>query len=295
MTSVTTLFVGLATLDVVHLVERLPTPNEKVVALDCLTAAGGPAANAAVASAYLGATSTLVTALPEHALSDLIRSELEECGVTLSVCPTAAPMPVTASILVTRGSGERAVVSPTGRASGASATPLAPEAVDVVLANVGALQVDGYHPTVAVPLARAARQRGIPVVADLGSFKPHSADLLRHTDIAVVSADFSPPGVSRLPEAVLDYLLWQGCSAAAVTLGADGVAFAVGDTRAHAPAVRVEVADTLGAGDFFHGALTTRIAAEGGDPERFADDVAFAAGIAARSVTSFGTRRWLSA
>ena len=35
-------FAGLCTWDVVHLVKRLPSPDEKVAALDFFTAAGGP-------------------------------------------------------------------------------------------------------------------------------------------------------------------------------------------------------------------------------------------------------------
>ena len=41
--SVGGLFVGLATLDVVQLVDRLPGPNEKTVAQRTWLAAGGPA------------------------------------------------------------------------------------------------------------------------------------------------------------------------------------------------------------------------------------------------------------
>ncbi|MFT4109924.1 hypothetical protein, partial [Propionicimonas sp.] len=59
----TGLFVGLATLDVVHLVDRLPAPNEKAVARRTWLAAGGPAAVAAITFAALGGRSRFWTAL----------------------------------------------------------------------------------------------------------------------------------------------------------------------------------------------------------------------------------------
>jgi sugar/nucleoside kinase (ribokinase family) len=52
--------------------------------------------------------------------------------------------------------------------------------------------------------------------------------------------------------------------------------------------------DTLGAGDFFHGALAFRIASMGLDDARFADDLAYAARVAGESLASFGTRAWLA-
>src|SRR6478609_8086808 len=99
---------GLATYDVIHLVESLPAPDAKVAALDFLTAAGGPAANAAVAVAHLGSRPTLATALPQHPVTALIADDLAGCGVELEVVASYEGAPITASIMVTRATGERA-------------------------------------------------------------------------------------------------------------------------------------------------------------------------------------------
>jgi sugar/nucleoside kinase (ribokinase family) len=127
------------------------------------------------------------------------------------------------------------------------------------------------------------------VVVDLGSFKPHSSEVLRTATVAVVSRDFAPPGVSREPQAVLQYLRDCGAAGVAVTLGGDGV----GVPGTTLPAESVDAVDTCGAGDFFHGALTHRIAEQGWEPERFASDLRFAAHVASRSIQSFGTRAWI--
>ncbi len=80
---------ALATLDVVHRVERQPGTNEKVTARAQFVAAGGPAANAAVTFAALGGVATLVTALGRHAVARLIADELTSVGVRIiDVAPT---------------------------------------------------------------------------------------------------------------------------------------------------------------------------------------------------------------
>ncbi|MCB2412017.1 PfkB family carbohydrate kinase [Demequina sp. TTPB684] len=290
--SVNCLFVGLATLDVIQLVEHPPGANEKTVALDSVLAAGGPATNAAVAAAHLGAGTALVTALPSGPVADIIRADLAARGVTIHAVPTDADA-VVASILVSRGSGDRAVVSPTSSASSGSLPALTPNDIEALIDGVGAVQLDGYYPDLALPLAAAARQRGIPVVADLGSFKPHTPEVLAHVDVAVVSADFAPPGANSDPSSVLEYVTENGPTLAAVTRGSRGIVFRGPRSRGTVPVRPVHVEDTLGAGDFFHGALTQRIADRGWDAARFEADLAFAAGVAGRSVGSFGTRAWL--
>ncbi|MDN4476758.1 PfkB family carbohydrate kinase [Demequina sp. SYSU T00192] len=284
------LFAGLATLDIVQLVERLPSPNEKVAALEFSVCAGGPAANAAVAFARCGGSPTLVTALPAHELTPLVTADLARCGVAVHEAAAYDGPPVTASIMVTRATGDRAVVSPSGVATGGGLAPT----VEAPLDGVGAVLVDGYFPEVSLPLAARARAAGIPVILDAGSHKPHTDRVVAACDIAVVSDDFAPPGTGGAPDAVLAYLSGLGIAAAVITRGAGPVLYR---TAASSGAVDVppvaSVVDTLGAGDFFHGALAWRIASLGRDDARLPEDIAFAAAVVAESLGSFGTRAWL--
>lgn len=287
------IFAGLATLDIVHLVERLPLPNEKVTALDFLVAAGGPAANAAVAFAHCGGRPSLVTALPEHAMSALIRSDLAAHGVDVSVAAAYDGSPITASILVTRSSGERAVVSPSGAGTAGNPLPSLPLS-QPTLDGVGAVMLDGYFRAVSLPLAREARLRGIPVILDGGSHKAHTDEVVRACDVAVVSDDFAPPGTGGEASAVFGYLASMGVTHAAITRGERDILFVTPTGTGSVPVPAVRTADTLGAGDFFHGALVWRLAALGLDDARFADDLAFASRVAGSSLGSFGTRAWLT-
>jgi sugar/nucleoside kinase (ribokinase family) len=289
------IFAGLATVDIVQLVERLPGANEKVAALEFLVAAGGPAANAAVAFAHSGGHATLATALPRHALAELLLADLDACGVTVSVLAQYAGPPITASIMVTQSTGERAVVSPTGTATNANPEPTAlPDLTGIGADRVGAVMLDGYFRAIGLPLARAARERGIPVILDAGSHKHYTDDVMAAVDVAVVSHDFVPPGTDGNTDAVFAYLRSLGVTHAAITRGESEILFVTPSGAGSVPVGRVGVVDTLGAGDFFHGALAFRIASMGLDDSRFADDLAYAARVAGESLGSFGTRAWLA-
>ena len=96
------LFVGLAVLDVIQLVDAPPGPDEKIVALDQAVAAGGPAANAAVAFAALGGRALLAAPVGAGPLAELIRADLTAHGVELIDCAAA---PVTREADVAPGVG----------------------------------------------------------------------------------------------------------------------------------------------------------------------------------------------
>jgi sugar/nucleoside kinase (ribokinase family) len=284
------IFAGLATLDVIQLVERLPLPDEKVAALAFALAAGGPAANAAIAFAACGGAPGLVTALPEHPLTDTVTDDLEAHGVRVERAGGYSGPPITASIMVTRATGARAVVSPT---ISATDEPIAAASM-CGLEGMGAVLVDGYFRSLSLPLAFAARARGIPVVLDAGSFKPYTDEVLAAIDVAVVSDDFAPRGTGGKPDAVLAYLGERGVKVSVITRGARPIVWRAGNASGEVEVQGLDkVVDTLGAGDFFHGALTYRIADLGLDVARLPDDLSFAADVAARSLGSFGTRAWL--
>ncbi|HEX6520700.1 MAG TPA: PfkB family carbohydrate kinase [Streptosporangiaceae bacterium] len=287
------LFAGLCTFDLIQSVDRIPGQNEKVTALDQAVAAGGPATNASVAFAFLGGHATLVTGIGRHALAQGIRADLAETHVeVIDVAEADDTPPAVSSILVTQGSGDRRVVSL--NATGRMLEP--PASLDSLAGQAAAILIDGHHPMLAITAARAARQLGRPCVLDGGSWKSNTADLLPYVDIAICSADFHPPGTNS-SGTILDYLLDHGIRWAAVTDGARPIAWAgtgPHHKRSEIPVPAVTVADTLGAGDVFHGAFTYAIArADSVSEASFGAALSFAADVAAHSCRTFGTRTWM--
>jgi sugar/nucleoside kinase (ribokinase family) len=291
---------GVAVLDVQQTVDRLPGPDEKLVANDLLVASGGPAANAAVTAAALGVTARLVTRIGDSPLGTLISTDLAAHGV--EVVDRAGPMdrPAVSTVLVTRGTGQRAVVSVNAAQQGAASADGSPEAVQwapALLAGVDALLVDGHHLDLALPLAEAARAAGVPVLLDGGSWKPGLERLLVAVDIALVSAVFHvpadlPDGGGRPRDDVLAGVRALGPSVVARSRGPLPIEVLTGAGRAEVPVPQVEVVDTLGAGDVLHGALSAWVAVRG--TTDLQDALAWAARVAADSCTAAGARGWLA-
>ena len=151
---------------------------------------------------------------------------------------------------------------------------------------MGALLIDGYFRSLSLPVARAARERGIPVILDAGSVKPYTAEVLAEVDIAVVSEPFARDGMGLLSDGGVERVI--------VTQGGGPVRWRTPSGEGEVAVEPVPVVDSLGAGDFFHGAFAWRIATLGVDDARIPQDIAFAASVAGRSLGSFGTRHWLS-
>lgn len=283
------LFVGLMTLDVAYLVEAVPAANQKVVALDWVTAAGGPATNAAVTFGYLGNRPQLMGGLGSHPMAQLIRTELASLGVAIAdLRPDGTVPPAVSSILVTQGTGDRAIVSLNAVKAQANVSCITAEiwqqldqgAIDVVL-------IDGHQMSVGEAIARCARARSVPVVVDGGSWKPGFETVLAHTDYAVCSANFHPPGC-QTPAEVWAYLQACGVPHMAITHGENPIQYLSHGVYGTVSVPTVAVADTLGAGDIFHGAFCHFIL-----HSNFPTALAQAAEVAARACQSFGTRGWM--
>ncbi|MEU8613697.1 PfkB family carbohydrate kinase, partial [Actinoplanes sp. NPDC048791] len=175
--------VGLATVDLVQRVDRLPGVDSKAEALTAEVAAGGPATNAAITAAALGAQVTLVTAVGAHPLGGLIRADAEAYGVTLlDATPLARTPPPVSAVTVLDATGERTIVS---RNAGAAEAPVPPGFAEL-LAGADMVLVDGHHPRLALGAARSGR----PLLLDAGSWRPVFADLLPRADVVACSAAF---------------------------------------------------------------------------------------------------------
>lgn len=255
MTSV--LCVGLTTVDVSQRVVEFPEPGQKVQSLDVHLAPGGPAANAARAVAALGHRAVLLTAL-DGELGEFARSRLHP----VRVHSVGAGGPALSMVAVRERDGERTVISrnAVGSEPVAAVDPALVEASDVVL-------VDGHHGPLALAAARRARDRGVPVVLDAGSWKPVLDDLLPLVDVAACSAAF------ELSEAEVHA---RGVPLVIRTHGPHPVTWSRGGVTGARPVPVVEVRDTNGAGDVWHGALAVAVA-QGmavDDAVRFANEVA---------------------
>lgn len=304
---------GLLTVDLVQVVTRLPAPNEKVVGRSQVLTFGGPAANAAATVSALGGRARLLAPFGHSALTGWLGGELSTAGVEwidpLAVTagsdvpgspgaidptvPPEHPAPVS-TVLVTAATGERAVVSGGAAPVPSDWTP-DPGLVQRALAHADLLLLDGHVPALALALARAARLAGIPVLLDGGSFKPGTRELMGLVDVAMLSADFVPPGGGDAHGWALEH----GARFAVVSHGPDPVEVRVradqpgrGATAYVISVPHVRVRDSLGAGDALHGAAALALARLGVGRAPLRRALAYAVRVAAHSCRFSGALGW---
>lgn len=275
------LFCGLCTLDVNQRVQRVPGPNEKIVARSTAIDVGGPATNAARTASALGIEAVLVTALGLGAGADAARSLLDEAKVEVRAVSLDGELPV--SSVFSDDGGHRSVASTNlaGRETGA----LTDEETAELLEGTAVLEVDGHLLGVQVPLARAARQRGIPVVLDGGSYKNGLDALLPFVSHAILSADFDTPEGDTIRN-VVDH----GATFVAQSHGESSVVVHHPEPATIEIEV-VDVVDSLGAGDVLHGAFAAYLAQDVDDTEALTR----ATQIATMSVRHSGAMGWAHA
>lgn len=263
---------GLTTLDLVQYVDHLPGPDEKVQAHEARLEFGGPAANAAFTARALGVLSRLITCLGAGPLGAAITGQLADAGV--EVVDAAAGhewQPPLSSVAVTDAG--RAVISVNAAASPATRVPAA------ALTDCTALLVDGHHLALCIDAAATARLAGVPVLLDGGSWKTGLERLIPLVDAAVLSADFRPP----------EPIEW-GSRPIAVTHGHQAIEVISDGFQDSVEVEPVAAADTLGAGDVFHGAWLAHVGRFGLDD--FVAGLRFAARIASLSCRYPGAHEW---
>jgi sugar/nucleoside kinase (ribokinase family) len=292
---------GLVTVDLVYRVARIPGADEKAQATGVEIAAGGPAANAAVTAAALGASVTLLTAVGTHPLGSLIRADLEAHGVRLidAARDSSAPPPVSA-ITVEEAGGQRTIVSRNAGDLTVTAPGDLPDA-DLTL-------VDGHHPLLAVAAARNARR----LLVDAGTWRPVFPEILPLAEVVAASAAFRHPAQAAAVDAALAAAV--GAPHLVVTHGPDPVRWFSGTRSGSVPVPPVAAVDTAGAGDAFHGALAVALTdadlprpaslPPSGPPDPIraysdksdlSDCIGFAVRVAGVRVAHAGPRAWLTA
>lgn len=243
---------GLCAWDSVCLFERYPGPNQKVEVISSTASGGGPVPTALTIFSRLGGKGAYLGVVGDDAEGEKVRRDLENFGVDVShmIVRPHRRTPC-AYIWVDRRSGDRTVALDPGDAENMRTDEL-PE---TLLKEASLLLIDGRQAELCLTAARMSRQGGAKVILDAGSPRQRIEELLSVADHAVVSSDFVQgtfPGLRS--EAAMQKISSLGPPAVVVTEGRKGGCWREGPEQGCYPAFNVEVVDTTGAGDAFHGA-----------------------------------------
>ena len=251
------LCVGVLVLDVIFLVDELPSGGEKMLGHGMSEAIGGPAAIGGLAAVRLGGQASLLSRVGDDRVGTTILEGFRQAGLDTSAVEIVPGATSSFSAVAVDPNGERQIVNYTDPRLHAEA-PRSIPAVD----PFDAVLVDTIYPMAAIPALEAAKRRGIPGVVDF-DVNPRSGcgeilSLASHVA-------FSRQGLRSLtsledPEAGLRAVASRHGNWVGVTLGENGVMWLEGSSAHHLPAFQVDVVDTLGAGDVFHGGFAYGLA-----------------------------------
>lgn len=254
---------GSINIDLVATVDRLPHPGETVPGVDFRVLPGGKGANQALAAARAGAPVAMAGAVGDDAFAAPALAGLAAAGVDLSRVRRVAAPTGTAIILVDRaGENVIAVVAGANAAVGATdADALALGPGDVLL-----MQLEIPRTTVE-RAARRARQLGATVVLNAAPADAGALAFLEAVDVLVTNeseclALAAGAGLPATDAGAACAALAGACGLDVVTtLGDAGVVGVAGGRDLRAPALGVDVVDTVGAGDAFCGYLAAALEA----------------------------------
>jgi len=280
---------GLSTLDILVRLTEFPTWERGTQLASCRLDGGGPVGTAMVAAARLGARAGYVGIAGTDRMAELKLETMVAAGVDLShLVRREGPEGAVILVAVHEQTGERVFSA----LRGLHERELTPEELDPgYILSADYLHLDGSHQAAALVAAEWMQAAGKTVVYDGGKTEGALPEITRQVisrvDVLIGGQGFVPAltgesDVVRAGRAALAL----GPRIVVQTAGDDGSWTTAADDEFATPSFAVDVVDTTGAGDVFHGAYIVGLL-HGWDLRQTA---LFAAAVAAIKCTCLGGR-----
>ena len=242
---------GLNSVDFLSVVPEFPTPNSKMKMLRFSKQGGGQVATALVALSRWGVKTKYIGKVGEDELGQFSLHSIRQEGVDVSSV-TIEPNTTNqfAMIIVDGPSGDRTILWNRDERLICREGELRKEEV----CSGKLLHLDGHDIHAALQCARWAKEEGIPTVVDLDKVEPLTSDLIKEIDFVITSSRFPMlyTGIPDLKKA-LGELQKHTSGFLCSTLGHEGAVALVNGEILSVKGFEVNVVDTTGAGDVFHG------------------------------------------
>lgn len=243
--------IGQCAWDYLAEVDSYPKADTKKEVLSWTEQGGGPVATALVALRRLGVECRFFGVTGDDEEGSNIRRSLSDDGVEVSglICRRGAASQA-AFIAIERGKGTRTIFW-----RRPSAEPLSPEELpEGFLGESDFLLLDGLMADVSVHAAQKARVASVPVMLDAGRVRERMLEVASLSDYVVGSEEFGRElGWNGDRESFKRKARELTPGVTTITLGERGSVTYAGDETIAVPACNVDVVDTTGAGDVFHG------------------------------------------
>lgn len=281
---------GSINIDLSCSVERPPNPGETIHGHSYTLGLGGKGCNQAVAARRLGGAVTMLGAVGEDLFAQRARAELAAAAVATDHILTL-PIPTGIAVISVDRRGENQITVIGGANMALQAAAL--ESYEAELAATRQLLVQLEIPLeVNLAAMQRVREHGGRVIFDpapmpsdgLAQAVLQQVDIITPNEVETGLLLGQRPETPADAEAAARALHARGVGAAVVKLGGRGVGVFDGEDFHFIPPFRVEVVDTVAAGDCFNGGLA--FALDRG--ESLASAVRFAAACGALATTRPG-------
>jgi ribokinase len=269
--------IGQCAVDYLGVVDSYPALDEKAKLSDFKIEGGGPTATAMVTLSRLNVPVSFIGKVGDDSFGALIQEGLKKEGVDISAMVVeSGGTSQFAFISVEKDSGKRNIFFTTGTIS-----PLKFDEIDTnYIDRCKILHLDGLMTDASIKAAKYARSMGKKVSLDAGTLRDGMVELCRETDYLVTSEKFARSYIKGSDfEYALKELKKLGPEIVCITLGEKGSIALTDGVVTHQPAYdKINVVDTTGAGDVYHGGFIYGIL-KGYDIKKTLDFASFVSGM----------------
>jgi sugar/nucleoside kinase (ribokinase family) len=245
---------GLNAVDQLIVVPEYPTFDAKMRLLEHQQSAGGQTATAMVALQRLGFATAYAGRFGSDSAGQYGLASLEDEGVNLEFAEVVqGARNQIAFIIIDARNGERTIVWDRDErlAYDEAGAP-------IEIASQGKLlHMDAHDPPACARLARAAKETGTIVSADIDNIYEGLPELLPLIDLLITSREFPHrlTGIADERASLVELKARYGCALVGMTMGTHGAMIYCHGQFRESPAYEVPggCRDTTGAGDAFHG------------------------------------------
>ena len=242
---------GLNSVDFLSLVPKFPASNSKMEILRFAKSGGGQVATALVALSRWGVKTKYIGKVGGDELGQFSIDSIRHEGVDVSSVRVEPDTPnQLGNIIVEAPSGDRTILWHRDKRLMYREGELSREEV----CSGRLLHLDGHDIRAAIQCARWAKEEGIPTMIDVDKVEPLTPELIKEIGFLLTSSRFPAlfTGISDREKAFVELQRYTSGFVCA-TLGPEGVVALVGGEPLYVKGFEVEVVDTTGAGDVFHG------------------------------------------
>jgi ribokinase len=249
------LVIGSAVLDYVSRVPNFPSAGESIFASDLKIFPGGKGANQAVSAARLGAKVTFAGSIGNDVAGQTLRNALEANSVNHDHLLNHTDTSSGSAFITLDSTGQNQIVVSLG--ANESVTPqFAQQVTNQVPHDVLLLQCE----IPLVSILAAAKASDQTVILNPAPLTDLPDEIYRHITILTPNEHEANLSTHSTPENAANFFHDKGVKNVIITLGSKGVFVSDGIKNLFVPAPKVNVIDTVGAGDCFNGALAVAIA-----------------------------------